>query len=292
MSLSINNDLLVKEAPQTEETQAKQISYKANYNNTFERNPGNDTFEKKNNTGKTVGAIAGLIAAAALVIGGICYHKGKPAEGVKSFKDVMKDGWAKLLKKSEAAAEETAADAGKKAAEAAENAGKDAVADAGKEAAEKAGKDAVADAGKEAADLIKPKEITEFPYGDDIFKVKDGKIVEAINKEGKSYDLNTAMPEYKEQVEKELERLQTEAKAEAEKAAEAAKAAKVEKPAAEAKKPEEVKPEEVKPEEVKTDAEAVKPEAEAKKPEEVKPEEVKPEEVKPEEVKPEEQKPE
>ena len=113
MSIYLDNNLArVQEVPQTEATeatQAKNISYKANPNNSLERNPEQDTYNKTS-TGKKVGIAASLIALAALVVGGICYHKGG-AEGVeKKFTERLQDGWKEICsafsKNKNAAAEE------------------------------------------------------------------------------------------------------------------------------------------------------------------------------------------
>ena len=84
----------------------------------FERTPESDSFESesKNNTGKTVGIIAGVVAAAALVVGGICLHKGgKALEGKDaSFKEKLEAGWKELRGKG---AEKAEKDAKEQAAE-------------------------------------------------------------------------------------------------------------------------------------------------------------------------------
>lgn len=84
----------------------------------FERTPESDSFESesKNNTGKTVGIIAGVVAAAALVVGGICLHKGgKALEGKDaSFKEKLEAGWKELRGKG---AEKVEKDAKEQAAE-------------------------------------------------------------------------------------------------------------------------------------------------------------------------------
>ena len=107
----------------------------------FERTPESDSFESesKNNTGKTVGIIAGVVAAAALVVGGICLHKGgKALEGKDaSFKEKLEAGWKELRGKG---------------AEKVEKDAKDNAADSAKEKAEKDAKEQAADSAKEKAE--------------------------------------------------------------------------------------------------------------------------------------------
>ena len=81
-------------------TKHQQISFKAKDAKALERVPQADTLEKKNKTGQTISIIAGIIAATAVVIGGVCYHKGKPAKGeTKKFINCIKDGWKELFGK-------------------------------------------------------------------------------------------------------------------------------------------------------------------------------------------------
>ena len=118
MSVELNNATALREVPQTEQTEqveAKNISYKANPNNSLERTPDCDYYEKKN-TKKTIGIIAGLVLTAAAVLGVICWHKGKPADGKsKEFFERLKDGWKELVGKGEKAAEDGAGKAGEAA---------------------------------------------------------------------------------------------------------------------------------------------------------------------------------
>lgn len=112
MPISVNNLSAMNEELKTAQTGAKNISYRAYSDGTLERMPETDLYEKKK-SGKAVGIIAGLVAAAALVIAGICYHKGKPAEGIeKKFGERMKDGWKELWGKGKKAAEDGADKAG------------------------------------------------------------------------------------------------------------------------------------------------------------------------------------
>ncbi len=101
---SINGDVVVGEViqPETEKKVNKNISYRGT---DFERTPDSDSFdsdEKKNKTGKVIGITASIIAAAALILGAVCYSKGKGADGVeKKFGERMKDGWKELWHKEE-----------------------------------------------------------------------------------------------------------------------------------------------------------------------------------------------
>ena len=104
MSISVNNAVL-KEVPQTEQVEAKNISYRANPNNTLERTPNDDYYDNSKKK-KTIGIIAGALITAVAILAGICWHKGKPAEGEKSkeFFERIKDGWKELWGKGKKAA--------------------------------------------------------------------------------------------------------------------------------------------------------------------------------------------
>ena len=121
---AINNSVVTSEVTQPEAPKAsKNISYRGG---DYERTPYSDSFEseeKKSSTGKTVGIIAAVLAAAAVVVGGICLHKGGKAlegaeEAEKTFGKKLKKGWQELWHKGEKAAE-------KEGEKVAEGAGKD-----------------------------------------------------------------------------------------------------------------------------------------------------------------------
>ena len=70
----------------------------------YERRPSNDRYEsekKKNSVGKALGITGGVLTAATLVLGGICFKKGKKAlEGKNaSFKETLEEGWKELMNK-------------------------------------------------------------------------------------------------------------------------------------------------------------------------------------------------
>ena len=70
----------------------------------MERTPDNDSFdgENKNKTGKVIGIIAAVLAAAALIVGGVCLHKGGKALGEEAkFGEKIKKGWEELWHKGE-----------------------------------------------------------------------------------------------------------------------------------------------------------------------------------------------
>ena len=70
------NDVQIREIPQPEQTQTKNISYKANPNNTLERVPDADTYSSDNKKTKTIlGIVGGTIATVAVVLGAVCYKK-------------------------------------------------------------------------------------------------------------------------------------------------------------------------------------------------------------------------
>ena len=99
MSIYLDNNLAAAhEVPQTEATEttkARNISYRANPDNSLERNPEQDTY-KKSSTGKKIGIAASALALIALIAGGILYHKGG-AEGVeKTIGQRIKDGWKEV----------------------------------------------------------------------------------------------------------------------------------------------------------------------------------------------------
>ena len=153
MSASVSNSLALREVPQTEPVEQKNISYKANPSNSLERTPGVDTYDDGSKTKKTVGIIAGAVVTAGLILGGICYHKGKPLEGEeKKFWDCIKDGWKELTGKGKKAAEEAAEAAKDEAGNTAEATKKETekVAEAAKDEAEKTAEAAKDEAGNAA----------------------------------------------------------------------------------------------------------------------------------------------
>ena len=95
MAIYLNENLTANEITQNAAIEAAKnhnISYRANPNNTLERNPEQDFYEKKSSTGKKLGIFASLLVLAAVIVGGICYHRGGSNE-VKSFTQRIKDGW-------------------------------------------------------------------------------------------------------------------------------------------------------------------------------------------------------
>jgi hypothetical protein len=114
---AINNSVATSEVTQPEQKVSNNIAYRGGSD--YERTPYADSFEseeKKSSAGKTVGIIAGVLAAAALVVGGICLHKGGKAlegaeEAEKTFGKKLKKGWEELWNKGEKAAKEGAENA-------------------------------------------------------------------------------------------------------------------------------------------------------------------------------------
>lgn len=101
MTMQISNSMLLKEAPQTNSIKNSEISYKAADTNAFERSPKTDSFGKTDKNKKSVGILAGIVGAVALVILGLCYSKGKSADGnTKKFIERLKDGWKNLWHKN------------------------------------------------------------------------------------------------------------------------------------------------------------------------------------------------
>ena len=98
MTMQVSNSMLLKEIPTAKNSN---ISYRAGEANTFERNPEVDTFGEPKKNKKTIGTIAGIAGALALVTLGVCYAKGKGPEGTtKKFGERIKDGWKSLWKKA------------------------------------------------------------------------------------------------------------------------------------------------------------------------------------------------
>ena len=107
MTMLVTNNLLLNETPQMGFVRNNNISYRANETSVLERIPDSDTFDNKKKSGKPAKIIASLIAAAAVVVGAICFSKGKAPEGTaKKFGERMKDGWNKLCRKSKDVAED------------------------------------------------------------------------------------------------------------------------------------------------------------------------------------------
>ena len=98
MSVQLNSNLAARDVAQTEAVNANNIPFRANRDNSLERNPEQDSYDKKkSSTGKKIGIAASIIAIAALIVGGICYKKGG-TEGVeKKFFERIKDGWKDLF---------------------------------------------------------------------------------------------------------------------------------------------------------------------------------------------------
>mgnify|MGYP006908836820 CR=1 FL=1 len=69
----------------------------------LERSPNGDTFnDKKKKTRRIIFSISGIVALTAIVIGALCYSKGKSADGAqKKFGERMRDGWKNLWRKGE-----------------------------------------------------------------------------------------------------------------------------------------------------------------------------------------------
>ena len=176
MSAELNNLSALREVPQTEQTEqveAKNISYRANPNNTLERTPDGDYYDKQRKK-KTIGIVAGLILTVAAVVGGICWHKGKPADGgEKKFFDRLKDGWKELTGKGKKAAE----DGADKAGDAANGAKTEA-----ESAAEKTG--------EAAANVLKKVEVTDETMKEYLVNIPESNredvvaIIDAIKESG------------------------------------------------------------------------------------------------------------
>ena len=105
MSISIKNDNVCKEIHDNASKVGINNTFKANPTNSLEHTPTADTYEKKN-IKKTIGIIATLVGTTAIILGGICWHKGKPAGNEsKTFFERLKDGWKELRGKGKKAGE-------------------------------------------------------------------------------------------------------------------------------------------------------------------------------------------
>ena len=184
MSISVNNAAL-REVPQTEQpeqVEAKNISYKANPNNTLERTPDGDYYDNQRKK-KTIGIVAGLILTTAAVVGGICWHKGKSANGEeKKFFDRLKDGWKELTGKGKKAAEdgagkaEEAASGAKSEAESAANGTKTESENAAREATETVAKETENAAGNATETVVRAVnkvEVTEETMKEYLAKIPE-----------------------------------------------------------------------------------------------------------------------
>ena len=183
MSIKIDGNLGVNEVPQTDTVETTNVSCKANPNNTLERTPESDYYDKQRKK-RTVGIIAGLILTAAAVVGGICWHKGKPAEGEsKEFLERMKDGWKELIGKGKKAAEEGAERADEAASEAKGKAEK--ASETVKETAKSAKPEAAVASAEvkkeEIPEELKKKLNYEIKVDDNRIIVKNGEIDHCVN---------------------------------------------------------------------------------------------------------------
>ena len=218
MSIKINGNFGVQEAPPADTVITTNVSCKANSNNTLERMPESDYYDKQRKK-KTIGIIAGLILTAAAVVGGICWHKGKPANGEsKEFLERMKDGWKELIGKGKKAAEDGSGKVGE-------------AADGAKSETEKAGETAAREtkletekatgtAVKETAESTKPEaaaanaevkeEITkelekklnyEIMVDDNKIIVKNGEIDYCINRHNQKWNIDDKTdPKYAQKI--------------------------------------------------------------------------------------------
>lgn len=97
----------------TQSANVQQVKYNRQFvsyrGNELESSPKSDEFESNKKSGKTAGIVAGLLATAAVVVGGICLHKGSKAlEGKDaSFMEKLKAGWKDLRGKGSKGVKDT-----------------------------------------------------------------------------------------------------------------------------------------------------------------------------------------